>query len=406
MKRTIPSIADILITSGTSSSGNSAAPLSIGVLSDADELFWGDCPSVEIANDEIVTAERLVDICRSKLRGQALSGFRALWEYISPRFPLGRGIVPIADGVRAALQQALLMSVASAQNRACVELLTIEYGLSNLDLDHISCPLFLEISDYAATAERIDEMLILRPAGIGYRLTGGRVAEALGENAEYLQRFVRELGQRSDQLSKDTDYQPAIYLGLNGSLGQLAGDPVRYIGKILGNASGLQGAAGSRSLFLEDPFLIETEDSVIQSANMLRLKDFILDEFIHRKPSTHNRDEPAQLVANASDLSLDELAQYADTQAVNAMKFDLGVASEIDGLMTQLTRLFTSGIDTFILMDEQTTPRWIETAVSIAMAARATGLIVSYNQGSDNSYRMAIRNIRETEAFLNRRRRG
>ncbi len=401
MKRIIPSIADILVTTSGSTLDNSAAPLSIGVLSDADDLFWGDCPSVEIATDEIVTAERLVDICRSKLRGQALSGFRALWEYISPVFPPGRGIVPIADGVRAALQQALLMSVASAQNRACVELLTIEYGLSNLDLDNISCPLFLEISDYAATAERIDEMLILRPPGIGYRLTGGRVAEALGENAEYLQRFVRELGQRSDQLSKDTDYQPAIYLGLNGSLGQLAGDPVRYIGKILGNASGLQGAAGSRRLFLENPFLIETEDPALQPANLLRLKDFIM-----RTPSSDDREVPTQLVAGASDISLDELAIYVDTQAVDALRFDLGATGDIDGLMTQLTRLTGGSIDSFILMDEQSTPRWIETAVAIAMAVRATGLIFSYNQGSDNSYRMAIRNIRETEAFLNRRRMG
>ncbi len=406
MKRTIPSIDNILITTGTSTLGNSAAPLSIGILSDADEIFWGDCPSHEIAVEEVYTAQRLVDKSQKKLRGQPLSGFRALCGQVNSEYPSERGFVPIADGVRAALQQALLMAVASAQNRASAELLAVEYGLSNLDPDHLSCPLFLEISDFAATADLIEEMLALRPAGIGYRLTGGRVVEALGENAEYLQRFVRELGQRSDQLSRDTGYQPAIYLGLNGALGILAGDPVLHAGKILGNATGLQGAAGSHRLFLEDPFLIETEDPVIQSANMLRLKNFILDEFNLGKPSTRHRDEPAQLVAGASDLSLDELVQYADTQAVNAMKFDLGVASDIDGLMTQLQKLTVSGIDSFILMDEQTTPRWIGTAVAIAIAARAAGLISNYNQGSDTTYQSAIRNVREMQAFLNRKRPG
>lgn len=125
-----------------------------------------------------------------------------------------------------------------------------------------------------------------------------------------------------------------------------------------------------------------------------------------RTPSSDDREVPTQLVAGASDISLDELAIYVDTQAVDALRFDLGATGDINGLMTQLARLTGGSIDSFILMDEQSTPRWIETAVAIAMAVRATGLIFSYNQGSDNSYRMAIRNIRETEAFLNRRRMG
>lgn len=377
----------------------SIGSLSIGILLDSDELFWGDCPSQNVTTDQLATAERLVDLSISKLQGQPLSGFRELWERVRPIFP-DHGLVSIADGVAAAVQQALLAAVAAARRCAVAELLSAEYDLPRPDPDQLTGGVFLEISDFAATAERIDRMLALRPVGIGYRLTGGRVAEALGPNAEYLQRFVRELGQRADQLGGGSGYRPSIYLGLNGALGQLAVDPIQHIGKVLGNSTGLQMAAGSRRLILEDPFLLQDpDDPTLQPSNLLRLKGFM-----RRTPSSLERAEPTQLVASGSGLDDETLTVYSDTLAVHAITFDLMPMSDVGGLMARVAKLRGAGVGVFVRLGPQasspTSPRWINTAVDVAAAAGAAGLVVSYDEGSDFAYRLAIRHLSETAARL------
>jgi methylaspartate ammonia-lyase len=137
-----------------------------------------------------------------------------------------------------AWQQAALAAAAQIQGRGVVELLADEYGLASPGHSTTNVRLFLEISDFAATAERVERMLALRPGGVGYRLTGGRVAESIGEGGQHLQRFVRDLGRRMDSVYGEGDSRPAIYLGLNGALGQLAGDPVRTSAKSWATASG------------------------------------------------------------------------------------------------------------------------------------------------------------------------
>ncbi len=394
MTQPVPTIARILLAVAPSGAGESVGPLSIGILTDADGLFWGDCP--DATADQFPTVERLIDLSISRLRGQRLTGFRDLWQLTRPVFP-ERGLVPIADGVGAAVQQALLAALSAAHRRPPAEILAADYGLSqlqspNLPIPQSPLPLYLEIPDHAATAARIDAMLGLRPAGLAYRLTGGRVVEALGENAEHLQRFVRELGQRAELLSGDDPYHPAVYLALNGALGVLAGDPVRHIGKILGNAIGLQEAAGARRLVLESPFMLD--DPTALSSNLLRLKDFI-----RRTPSSHDRVEPVLLAAEGGAMGDEELTVYADIGAANALTFDLPAMSDIDQLMSRLAKLNAAGVDSFVRVAMPATPRWLATAVDVALAARSLGLLLPYGDDAA-AYRSAARHINETAAAL------
>ncbi len=247
-------ISRIIVSPVTQVSTGSRGPVSIGIVLNNGHVYWGDYIQVDdgfdhtVGIEQLATIERLIDLSTSKLHDQQLSEVRTLWECIRPVFPPS-GRVPVADGVSAAIQQALLAAVADIQDRSAIEVLADEFGLPPLEWGELEtplCPLFLEISDFAATAFTIERMLAMRPAGVGYRITSGRVEEALGENAEFLQRFVRELGQRAAQNAGNNVYQPSIYLGLNGALGRLTDDPVRHIGKVLGNCVGLQVAAGPR----------------------------------------------------------------------------------------------------------------------------------------------------------------
>lgn len=395
-------ISQIVISSVPQVSTGSKGPVSIGVVLSNGRIYWGDYVQIvdslehTVGIEQLATIERLIDLSTSKLQDQHLSEVRTLWEYIRPVFP-PPGRVPVADGVIAAIQQALLAAIADIQDQSAVGVLADEFGLPPFEWDESEeslCPLFLEISDFAATANNIDRMLAMRPAGVGYRITSGRVDEALGENAEFLQRFVRELGQRAAQNAGNSVYQPSIYLGLNGALGRLADDPVRHIGKILGNCVGLQVAAGPRRLILEDPILLD--DSTAQPANLHRLKDFL-----RRTPTSHDRVEPTILTVRDSRLDAEDITLYSQIQAVHAMTHNFIGEGGIDNLMARMTSLHHAQLDSYLIIRGRLTPRWIETSIDLALTVRAKGIVFSFDDRDASIYWHASRYLTETINELN-----
>lgn len=374
-------ITQFLIASGDVHSRGIFAPISIGIRLRSDTVFWGDF--LGNGQDSLPIIQRLIDLCEPRLIGLLPENFRYLWGEISSIFP-PFGKVGIADGVRAAVQHALLQVVANFRSATVTEILCDEYGLKQPSPGSLACPLFLEVSDFAATAELIDTMLRLRPDGIGYRLTGGRVAEAIGENGEYLQRFVRQLGQRAILLAGNEEGAPALYLGLNGALGELSEDPIRHIGKVLGNCVGLQEAAGERRLILEDPIYLS--DSTAQSSNMQRLKNLI-----RRTPSSLERRYPTLLVNKGDHMSDDDVSRFVDTQAVHALVIGPIGIYDVDRSMTHITALNHSELGKFLYLDERATHRWIKLATDIAFIARSDGLIISLNDSHLGAYTQALR---------------
>jgi methylaspartate ammonia-lyase len=385
-------ITNILIAPDRAS--QSPATLSIGIAvdtgRDGGRVFWGDCLFLAEGVESPSTIRHWIDLSTQALRGQRVESFRDLCDRLRPCLP-SAGESHLADAVRAALQQGLSAAVAEARHQTVAEALTAAYELSLQEQPPYEVPLFLEISDFAATAERIDQMLSLRPAGIGYRLTGGQVAAAIGENAQHLQRFVRELGRRAGSMDAGGDNRPIFYLGLNGAFGELAGDPVRNIGKVLGNCVGLQDAAGGRRLILEQPILLE--DTIAQSSNLHRLKDAL-----YRRWDSHKRGEPLRLVARGSHMSDHELALYVDTQAVHGLIFDFSTTTDVDGLMRRLVLLHNSGLDSYLSLDPAASHRWAVTAADVALAGRAAGLALSFDAGNEHHYLACARRLAEATA--------
>lgn len=369
--------------------------VSIGVVVDGQRAYWGDGCVRESPTAPLATARRLLDLSTPTLVAQKVGSFRELAERLRPIYP-PQGVVPVADAVWGALQQALLAAVADAGQRLPAEILAQEYGAAGGQPLAATIPLIMTVDDYAATADRFERLLALRPDGLGYRLAGVRPGEAIGANAELLQRFVRELLQRA-RLVSDDDYQPLLYLGLAGSLGQLVDDPVRHIGKVLGHCVGLQEAAGAGRLILEEPFLLG--DPVDQAANLHRLRDFL-----RRTPSTLKRGEPAWLAARGSGLSDELHQQYVDTAPVNGVTFDLSAASDIDQLMTRCTALRAGGMTTYLTLpsgkEPALTPRWLALVIDLALAARVSGLILNFNDGDEGIYRSIKRQLAEYAELL------
>lgn len=361
---------------------------SIGVVVDDARVYWGECLFPAAADGP--PAGHVLDVIASTLVGHSLSNFRELCALLSAP---DTAALERAETLIGAVQQALLAGVAATRQQTAAEALAEAYGFPAPPHAPLEVPIFLEISDFAATAERIDQMLALRPAAVGYRLTGGQVAEAIGPNAEYLQRFVRELAGRIATQADGQGGRPAIYLGLNGALGELVGDPRRQLGQILGHCAGLQSAVGGLDLYLEDPFVLD--DPVAQPALFHQLKDYC------RRSSAF--DKQPFLVARAAGRDHDSVTAYGDIGAVEGLVFDLAAGWSIDRLMTQLAALRGAGVKAIISHSslELLPPHWSTTIANMATVG-ATGLLLSHDHGADGQLAAVIRRIAEVSAWLGR----
>lgn len=364
----LPPIADILIAPDTPGSG--VGPVSVGLRLADGAAHWGDVtlPAGVDQAAALATAHHQRERLTPVLSGQQPAGLR---DFSGRVREAAADESSLSEALHLAWQAAWLDACRAAPNAA--HRLRREYAFPVDVLPAAPPACFLEISDYAATAEGIDGLLALRPAGLGYRLTGGRVAEAIGPNAEHLQRFVRELGRRAATLAPGEGYRPAMYLALNGALGALAGDPVRHIGKVLGNVVGLQTAAGERRLILEAPFHLD--DPLAQAANLHRLK-----EFIRRTPDSLKRAAPTLLVAPLTGAGQDAQV-YADTDAVHALVYELP-SGDLDRALAELGRAAAAGLATYWRLLSVATPRQAALTVFLASMAGSTAVIVSGDSGA------------------------
>ena len=378
MTSPFPPITDISLAPADPRPGR--GPVSLGLRLGEDATYWADLvlpdgperPSLQAAVYWL--GARL----SPALRGQQAAGLGDMAQRV--RVAAGEAS-PAAEALARAAQWAYLAAL-HAGGRAGS--LRDAYGLSPVATEPVC---FAEVADYAATAAGIDRLLGLRPAAIGYRLTGERVAEAIGENAEHLQRFVRELTRRAAVLAPGEGYRPAIYLAFNGALGQLAGDPVRDIGKVLGHVVGLQAAAGEHQLFLEEPFRLD--EPLEQAGNLHRLRDFI-----RRTPDSLKRARPTQLLAPAPP-DPEAVALYHDTAAVESLVFD--ASGDLHQALAGVARAQAGGLGIYWRLAATATPRQTALAVFLAAATAASAVLVSADDG-DWRPALALRLLAEAEA--------
>lgn len=384
-------ITRVLVAAGRPSSALPPLTLTVGVETDDGLLHWGDCLVATPDSRAAQSARMLAELSTAALRGQRLESFRGLCA-LTASFMRDVGDGEIGSAFSSAVQQALLAAISHNNQSHTTNTLITEYNLSEFNRPPSAIPIFIVISDFAASAEQIDAMIALRPAGIGYRLSGSSAREAIGENGEYLQRFVRELTQRVTYVVGQADYKPAFYLGLHGALGQLVDDPLRQIGKILGNCVGLREASGSHMLYLEEPFMLD--DATLQPAHLGRLADFM-----RRSPAMSRHASPPMLVSRVAELSDGNFGLYADLRPIGAAVFDLPISGGIDQLMSRLALLERVGIQPILSFSSSSgrraTRRWQETMLSAALACGSAGLLLSYDHGPAEQYIPALRRISE-----------
>lgn len=368
-----PLIDQLVINERASLLGSGLASVTIGLALDDGRVYWGDCLPVDGLDVASPTVRRLVDLCAQRLKGQPLVGFRHSCRQIHPVFP-PTGRMPLADSVRGALEQGLLAAVASTLRLAELEVLEREYELKGNEWENLQPQIIVETNDFDATPEGIGRLMAIRPHGIGYRLTSDLVAESIGAEAEYLVTFVGELVQLSRQIP---DFNPIIYLGLNGALGRLTDDPVRDIGKILSICRNLENVAGECQLMLEDVFILG--DSAVQVANYRRLKKLLI-----RAPRPPGAKQ-AQLIANARTIGAEGIPLYIDAQDVDSIIFEPLRTASIDETMIGLSYVSGTGIGHGISFasrsDGYAIWPWLNTVSTLSVATSSQTIIV--NQSDD-----------------------
>ncbi len=224
-----------------------------------------------------------------------------------------------APEVRLGVEQALLTAVSAAQGTSRFRQLEVEFGPLERDMPGLG--LYVEVPDYAATAEVFDQVILQRPDGIGYRLTADELTDIVGPDATDLQRFVRELSARVPALTSE-EYRPAVYLALNGALGQLTPDPRLHYGRILGPLAGLAATAAPLPLIVEDALYLD--DSIMRAAAMSQLQEAVgfrrlsVRLAAHRGLSTLDEVDLCLQAKAASLLALEAAAWGSTAQLVEA----------------------------------------------------------------------------------------
>lgn len=377
-----PLIDQLIINERASLLSSGLASVTIGLALDDGRVFWGDCLPVDGLDMASPTVRRLVDLCAQRLKGEPLVGFRHSCRQIHPVFP-PTGRMPLADSVRGALEQGILAAVAWTLRLAELEVLEREYELEGNEWGNLQPQIIVETNDFDATPEGIGRIMAIRPHGIGYRLTSDLVAESIGAEAEYLLTFVGELVQLSRQT---LEFNPIIYLGLNGALGRLTEDPVREIGKILSICRKLEDVAGECQLMLEDVFILS--DSAAQADNYHRLKKLLM-----RAPRPQSA-KKAQLVATARTIGAEGIPLYLDAQSVDSIIFEPLRTASIDETMISHSYIGSTGIGHGISFASRPGGyaiwSWLNTVSTLSVATSSQPIIV--NQSDDITAVMDLMN--------------
>jgi methylaspartate ammonia-lyase len=311
------------------------ALVSVGVVVDEKEVTWAECwpePSPPSVRDELLKTVK--ESIEPVLQGQPLSSFRELAQRldmvrqtvtltreitapagpnrISRRAfftgqiePAGPAVSkeqvtverPLGAALRYGISQALLGAVAQSQGMTIAEIVAREY-----DLDETATELSLHVS-----AQEVDLNWAVTHGvrSLGYTTIELSHKEALGDNAEQLQRWTRQMRERI--VAVHTSQPPALYLDVRGGLGAIYD---QNPGKILGSLYGLEQAAKPCLVRVVDPVLLAERSAQIEK--MRELKDYL-----------RLRKLDLQLVARACAESLDDVLAFLQADAAHMIQLDL-----------------------------------------------------------------------------------
>ena len=198
--------------------------------------------------------------------------------------------------IRYGVSEALLKAVCQQQQKTAVEILTDEF-----QLPRPVEPVKIQVPIRKGQMLHIDESV----ASLSYAATSADPATMLGDNAERIQRFVRQL--RSQISSAGFQHEIAIYLDMSGKLGDLYEN---QLGKILGSLYGLEKAAAPGSIFIQDPVLYD--DPASQIDNLAQLHSFM-----------RMRQMSLRLVAGSPIHTINDIDRYIENEAAHGFKLNL-----------------------------------------------------------------------------------
>jgi methylaspartate ammonia-lyase len=310
--------------------------LLVGVVVDEEAVTWATCwpGSPVMGRDELLKTVK--EWIEPVLQGQPLSSFRKLArrldglqqpvtltrEIAAPAGPkkISRrafftGQVepthpspsieqvtierPVDAALRYGISQALLGAVAHSQGMTIAEIVAKEY---NLEETAAKLPPPLHVS---AQLHLLSRAIVPEVRSLGYTTSGPSHKEALGDNAQRLQRWTRQMQARL--AAGGVEPGLALHLDVGGGLGELYG---HNPGKILGALYGLEQAAKPYPVRVVDPVLVDARTAQIEK--MRELKEYL-----------RLRKLNLQLVARAWVETLEDVRAFLAAEAVHMLQLDL-----------------------------------------------------------------------------------
>lgn len=204
------------VTPGFPSIRTPAETLGIGLVLEDGSIAWGDMLSVQYSGaagrDPLFRSAAIQSFCEAhivpRLKGLEISSFRPACTAVMG--PVEGKRLPIA--VEYGLSQALLNAAAAQARRTAVEVICDEF---DLPLIAKRVPLYGQSGD--SREINLDKMLLKRVDVLPHGLTNS--PEKFGPKGEAFKAYVRQVSERSRQLSDET-WKPKFHFDVYGLIGR------------------------------------------------------------------------------------------------------------------------------------------------------------------------------------------
>ena len=264
--------------------------------------------------------------------------------------------------VRYGLSQALLRAVAMDRGVTMAEVIASEWDLPRPD-----AVIAIHARSGGGRCYEVERMMARRVASLPHDLPGGN-PDSVGLDGSGLTRYIRWLKERSQVLGGQ-DYQPAIHMDVQGTLGRIYDN---QLGRMLGQLYAWELAAGPCLLRIENPVIMEGRDEQVETLRALR-------EYVDL------RKMKVQLVAGAWTNTLEDIRAFVDGRAAHMVQIKMPALGSMHNTVEAVLACKAIGLGACLGGSRGETDVSARASAHVALATRPDLLMAKPGGGVDEA---------------------
>jgi len=373
------------VTKGFTRVRQSGESISVMIILEDNQIALGDCAAVQYSGaggrDPLFLAKDFIPIIEKevapRLIGRKITSFKELCDLIEN---IRVDNKKLHTAIRYGVTQALLDTVAKANNMLMCQVIAKEYNTQVLDE---IVPIFTQSGD--SRYENADKMIIKGAQVLPHALINN-VSEKLGYNGEKLEEYVAWLRDRIINLRDDNSYNPAIHIDVYGTLGVAFGND--NYEQIVSYMEKLSHIAKPFKLRIEGP--VDVEEREKQMLALREIRKLIDDRNIN-----------VEIVADEWCNTLEDIKYFADNKAGHIIQIKTPDLGGINNIVEAVLYCKQKNIGAYQGGTCNETDNSAKICAHIAMASGPDQILAKPGMGVDEGY-MIVYNEMQRILALNK----